>query len=95
MAAHLGHSEFRPYKVTTGGRDTHNWGPSDQWAHGGMNPSGGADIGYTANPFGFRGQHGYSLAELLGLVSSKRITHPVDPRVYLQRPYRSNKGLHN
>lgn len=64
LAAHLGHSEFRPYAAT--------YPKNDPFHYGGSMPGGGADLGYPAgNAATFRGQHGYSFPELLGLSPGK------------------------
>lgn len=97
LAAHLGHSEFRPYHAA--GYHEGMYKTPDQVMHGGAMPGGGADLGYTnANMANFQAIHGYSLPELLGLVTSKRVVGPrgiKDPRGFLNAPYKFNKNLHN
>lgn len=78
---------------------------SDPVNFGGLNPHQmGADMGYPN--FGSRMQdiHGYSLAELLGLVHSPRIAGPrtiaglnkKSPGAgFLHMPYRTQRGLNN
>lgn len=92
---HLGHSQFRPYHALNRPTEEGLVTFTDQSKWGGMTPHG-TDIGYSHWGNNFNAIHGYSLPELLGLVSGKgRISHPKDARGYLHAPYVSNKGLRN
>lgn len=99
MAAHLGHSEFRPYTVP-GLNHEGLFTLGDNVGYGGMK-GGGGDLGYTIGntPAHFKGVHGYTLAELLGLAKSQRIVSPHKikdiPNTFLHAPYRTNRGLRN
>lgn len=109
LEAHLGHSEFRPYDAQgIRGRQEGMAGHllPDQVAHGGAMPwkGGEGDMGYPNFGPRMRDIHGYSLAELLGLVESRRIVGPrriqqLNNRSpgagFLHLPWRTQRGLNN
>lgn len=74
MAAHLGHTGFRPYHAVEGRSSGGPWKSPDQQIFGGQNMRG-IDSGYSPN------MHGIALPELLGLRHSNRIKPLGEPPI--------------